>query len=277
MKQPLVLTLFCVFLTLQQNTAQTLKVMTYNIRLQLDADGANSWTNRKEFLTGQLKFYGPDIFGVQEALPVQVEDITRAFPDYNRAGTGRDGNGQGESSNIFYQLSRFTLKDSGTFWLSETPDRISKGWDAALNRVCTYVLLRDKKTRRQFWVFNTHLDHMGEMARRNSIDLILSSIAKKNTKGYPVVFMGDLNSTPETPQILQLKTNMQDARDISAMPAFGPEGTFNGFKYNEPATRRIDYIFVSHGVKVHRTAVLTDSRDLRFPSDHFPVFAEISF
>lgn len=134
--------------TLKTTSAQTLKLITYNIRLQTESDGANSWANRKDFLTGQLKFYNPDVFGVQEVLPQQVDDLTKSFVNYGTAGSGRDGFGKGESSNIFYRKDRFILKDSGTFWLSETPSKISKGWDAALNRVCTYVLLKDKQTKK---------------------------------------------------------------------------------------------------------------------------------
>lgn len=258
---------------------QSLRMITYNIRLQTASDGANSWTNRKDFLISQLAFYGPDVFGVQEALPEQVTDLTRAFTQYGVAGTGRDGFGKGESSNIFFRSSRFMLKDSGTFWLSETPEKISKGWDAALNRVCTYVLLKDKHTRKMIWVFNTHLDHIGEMARTKSLELILHTIDSLNIKKYPVVLMGDFNSEPQTQRIIALREKMNDTKLVSALPAFGPEGTFNGFKHDQPVKTLIDYIFVSKfpGIKVMKYAVLSDSRDLRYPSDHLPVYAELAF
>jgi endonuclease/exonuclease/phosphatase family metal-dependent hydrolase len=258
--------------------AQSLKLITYNIRLQTASDGPNSWTNRKDFLTGQLVFYAPDVFGVQEALPEQVNDLTTALPLYGMVGTGRDGFGKGESSNIFYRSNRFTLKDSGTFWLSETPGKISKGWDAALNRVCTYVLLKDKQSKKTFWVFNTHLDHIGEVARTKSLELILHTIDSLNTRKYPVVLMGDFNSEPQTPRITALREKMNDARLISEEPPFGPQGTFNGFKHDQPVTALIDYIFVSkfNGLKVMKYAILSDSRDLRYPSDHLPVYVELS-
>ena len=184
-----VLTLFLLFL----GNAQSLKLITYNIRLDIESDGENNWPHRKAFLTSQIQFYEPDIFGVQEAKPNQVLDIASALPAYNYIGIGRDGIGQGESSNIYYKKNRFQLIQNSTFWLSETPNIISKGWDAAFNRVCTYALFKDLKTKQLFWVFNTHLDHKGELARTNGIQLILSKIAKLNTKNYTVLFMGDLN------------------------------------------------------------------------------------
>ncbi|HMU09273.1 MAG TPA: endonuclease/exonuclease/phosphatase family protein [Ferruginibacter sp.] len=257
--------------------AQSLKMMTYNIRLDVASDGENDWTHRKEYFTSQIKFYEPDVFGVQEALPNQVIDIATYLPAYNYVGTGRDGIGKGESSNIYYKRGRFTVKQEGTFWLSQTPDTVSKGWDAALNRVCTYALLEDNQSENNIWVFNTHLDHIGELARTKSIELIVSKINAFNTKNYPVVFMGDFNSEPSTDRIKWLKKVMTDSRDVSVEKPFGPSGTFNGFKFNEPVTKLIDYIFISQPliITVKKYAVLSDSKDLRYPSDHLPVYVEL--
>jgi endonuclease/exonuclease/phosphatase family metal-dependent hydrolase len=265
------LKLFCL-------NAQNLKVMTYNIRLDVEVDGENNWTHRKDFFTSQIQFYEPDIFGVQEAKPNQVIDIATSLPKYNYIGTGRDGIGKGESSNIYFKKDRFSILDSKTFWLSETPDTISKGWDAAFNRVCTYGLLKDLKTKQIFWIFNTHLDHIGDLARTNGILLILSKIKAVNTKNYPVIFMGDFNSEPTADRIIDLKKEMIDCRDIAQEKPFGPSGTFNGFKHNEPVTELIDYIFISKNstFKVKKFAVLSDSKDLKYPSDHLPVYVEIS-
>lgn len=259
--------------------AQTLKLMTYNIRLDIASDGDNAWSNRKDYFCSQLAFYEPDIFGIQEALPNQVIAIASALPKYNYVGIGRDGIGKGESSNIFYKKDRFELLQESTFWLSETPEVMSKGWDAALNRVCTYALLKDKKTKQIFWVFNTHFDHIGELARTNSIKLILSKIKTLNTKNYPVFFMGDFNSEPSEERIVNLKKEMLDTYDVSIEKPFGPTGTFNAFKHNEAVTKRIDYIFISknNNLKVMKFAILSDSKDLKYPSDHLPVYAEISF
>jgi endonuclease/exonuclease/phosphatase family metal-dependent hydrolase len=226
-----------------------------------------------------LGFYDPDIFGIQEALPNQVTDITTAFPKYSYVGIGRDGVGKGESSNIFFKKERFELLTENTFWLSETPEIISKGWDAALNRICTYVLLKDRKTKQSFWVFNTHLDHQGELARTKAIELILLKIKTLNTKNDPVVLLGDFNSEPTEERIINLKKWMIDSHDISKQKPFGPSGTFNAFKHNEAVVRRIDYIFLSkdNSFTVNKYAVLSDSKDLKYPSDHLPVYVELTF
>ncbi len=259
--------------------AQSLSVMTYNIRLNVAVDGENAWPMRKEFLTSQIQFYDPDIFGVQEVTPGQVIDISTFLPQYSQLGIGRDGVGKGESSNIYYKKSRFIIKESNTFWLSETPNKISKGWDAAFNRVCTYALMKDKKSKKLLWVFNTHLDHIGEEARTKSIELILSKIAALNTKKYTVLFMGDFNSEPDTERILNLKKAMNDCRDISEEKPFGPNGTFNDFNHNLAVTKLIDYIFISKNsnLKVKKHAVLSDSKDLKYPSDHLPVYVCLSY
>lgn len=268
-----------VLLFINLSVAQNLKLMTYNIRLDLASDGENAWSNRKDYFCSQLAFYEPDVFGIQEALPNQVSAIASALPKYNYVGIGRDGIGKGESSNIFYKKDRFKLLQESTFWLSETPEVMSKGWDAALNRVCTYALLKDKKTKQIFWVFNTHFDHIGELARTNSIKLILSKIRSLNTKNYPVFFMGDFNSEPSEERIVNLKKEMLDTYDVSIEKPFGPTGTFNAFKHNEAVTKRIDYIFLSKNnkLKVKKFAILSDSKELKYPSDHLPVYAEISF
>lgn len=259
--------------------AQSLEVMTYNIRLDVAVDGENAWPLRKELLTSQIQFYEPDIFGVQEAKPNQVVDISTLLPKYHQVGMGRDGEGKGESSNIFYKKNRFILKESNTFWLSETPNIISKGWDAAFNRVCTYALFKDKKAKKNIWVFNTHLDHVGEVARTKGIELILSKIAELNTQKYPVIFMGDFNSEPGIERIISLKKQMDDSRDISEEKPFGPSGTFNGFKHYEPVTLLIDYIFLSKNskLKVEKYAILSDSKELKYPSDHLPVYVKLSY
>lgn len=271
--------LLCLLLIANSIFCQSVTMMTYNIRLDVDSDGENSWTNRKGYFNAQVQFYEPDIFGVQEAKPNQVIDIKTYLTAYSCVGIGRDADNKGESSNIFYKTDRFKIKDSGTFWLSETPAAVSKGWDAAYNRVCTYALVLDKKNKKQFWVFNTHLDHVGEIARTKGIELILSKIRLLNKKNLPVVFMGDFNSEPTTERIKYLKTQMNDTRELSLQKPFGPSGTFNGFKHNEPVTLLIDYIFISKGNSfvVNKFAVLSDSKDLKYPSDHCPVYVELKF
>ncbi|RXM45800.1 endonuclease/exonuclease/phosphatase family protein [Flavobacterium sp. YO64] len=256
---------------------QNLKIMTYNIRLNVASDGENAWPNRKDYFMSQVQFYSPDIFGVQEATPSQVIDIASGMSKYSKFGIGREEGGTGEACTIYYKKDRFKLQDSDTFWLSETPNVVSRGWDAACNRVCTYGLFTDLKTKKTFYVFNLHLDHMGEVARVKGVQVVLEKIKTINTKKYPVFLMGDFNSEPNTPQITEIKKVMDDTRDVSKEKPFGPSGTFNNFKHNEPVTLLIDYIFISKnsGLTVQKHAVLSDSKDLKYPSDHLPVLIEI--
>lgn len=181
---------------------------------------------------------------------------------------------QVEASCIFYKKDRFDLVVQNTFWLSETPYQLSKGWDAAYRRVCTYGYFFDKVLNTYFYVFNTHLDHMGDIARTKSIELIMDKINRINNKNLPVFFMGDLNSLPDTERIINLRNQMDDCRLVSVLPPFGPEGTFNGFEFTKPVTQLIDYIFKSKndGFTVEKYAILSDNKNLLFPSDHFPVF-----
>ena len=277
-KMNTLLSIMMLFFVSLSNYGQNLKIMSYNIRLDIASDGENAWPNRKDFFTSQIQFYSPDIFGVQEATPNQVIDIASKLNDYDKFGIGRDGEGKGEACTIYYKKDRFKVQQTNTFWLSETPTVISKGWDADYNRVCTYALFKDLKTKKQFWVFNTHLDHVGNKARINGVKLILEKIAAVNTKKDPVFLMGDFNSEPTTPQILEVKKGMNDTREVSVEKPFGPSGTFNAFKHNEPVKLLIDYIFISKdsGLTVQKHAVLSDAIDLKYPSDHLPVFIEIN-
>lgn len=258
--------------------AQKMTLLTYNIRLDTDSDGENAWKYRKDFLCSQIQFYEPDIFGIQEALPSQVAFMAEYFAQYEYIGVGRDANNQGESSNIFYKKDRFCLIKSNTFWLSETPDKVSKGWDAAINRVCTYGLFYDSLIDVHFLVFNTHFDHIGEIARAKSIHLILNKIEELNQNKYPVFFMGDFNLLDNSPVIESLNNLMDDSRYITKNKPFGPKGTFNGFQHNMAITNRIDYIFLSKNnpYTVNKYAVLSDHVDIKYPSDHLPVYIEVS-
>ena len=271
------LTIFAMLLFTLAANAQDLKVMTYNIRLDVKSDGENSWSNRKDFFSSQIKFYKPAIFGVQEAMPNQISDLTTSLPEYDHIGIGRDGVGKGEASAIFFDKSRFKVSNEQTFWLSETPEKISKGWDAAYIRICTYALFKDNITKRTFWVFNTHLDNKGEVSRKNGINLVLAKMKEVNKNNYPVILMGDFNVEPDSELITDLKKSMFDTREISEAKPFGPGGTFNGFKFDEPVTRLIDYIFVDNSkqIKVKKYAILSDSKNLKYPSDHLPVYVEL--
>ncbi|WP_445731345.1 endonuclease/exonuclease/phosphatase family protein [Mariniflexile sp.] len=257
--------------------AQDFKVMTYNVRLDIASDGENAWTHRKDFLSSQVLFFGPDILGVQEARPNQMADLKEALKDYKVIGLGRDGGNEGEHSSIFYNTKKFKVEKENTFWLSETPKIVSKGWDAAYPRIYTYGLFTDLKTSKKIWVFNTHLDHVGAQAQLNGIKQIQQKIKEVNTKNYPVILMGDFNVEPNSLLIKNLSESMLNTQTVAKL-TFGPNGTFNGFKFNEPVTRKIDYVFMSKSnhLTVIKHAVLSDSNNLKYPSDHFPVFVEFT-
>jgi endonuclease/exonuclease/phosphatase family metal-dependent hydrolase len=254
-------------------------VMSYNIKYATESDGENSWSQRKDHLTNQLKFYHPDVLGVQEALLGQLEHIKEQVPNYQFVGGARDdGKTKGEYSAVFYNDSIFELLEENTFWLSETPNSPSKGWDASFPRVCTYVKLKEKNSEKVFWVFNTHFDHQGVEAREKSTDLILKKIAEITKGDLPVILMGDLNLEPESAPIKKIAAKMNDSKEVAQIVSFGPEGTFNGYNFKEPVERRIDYIFTSkENIEVLKYGVLSDSKDLKYPSDHLPVLVQVRF
>lgn len=256
---------------------QEVKVMSYNLRVDFGGDGANNWEFRRDFLSGQIGFYTPDFMGTQEGKVHQLDFIKAALPDYDYIGISRDDSKtDGEFSAIFYKPGKFKLLSDATFWLSETPNIKSKGWDAALERICTYGLFEEIATGKQFYVFNTHLDHIGELARSNSAKLIVDKIKAVNIKNLSVIFTGDFNSEPSSAAYQTIVAFMDDSKMVSKTKPFGPTGTFNGFQFHEPVTILIDYIFVSkETVAVLKHAVLSDSKDCRYPSDHLPVYAEL--
>lgn len=260
----------------QRKPANYINVMSYNIRYNNIQDGENAWPNRKDNVKALVRFHDADILCVQEALSLQVDQLLENT-NYEMVGVGRDdGKREGEFSAIYFDKTRFTKKDGGTFWLSDTPDRPSKGWDAAIVRVCTWVKLYDKWNKKDFIVFNTHYDHRGVQARIESAKLIKKKI-QEIAPSLPVVLTGDLNVTPETEAIATLKTFLIDTKESTIEPAYGPEGTFNSFKFTAPLKDRIDYIFVNKGFKVQKFGVLSDSKNLKYPSDHLPIMSRLFF
>ncbi len=258
---------------------QSLSVMTYNIRLDTESDGENKWANRKEFLMNQIKFYDPEVFGVQEALPNQMNDLSFTLPEYSHIGVGRDdGKRKGEFSSLFYKTDRFELLDSGTFWLAEQTDFPNKAWDAALPRICTWGLFRVRGSQKEVLIMNTHFDHVGEVARQKSLELIEQKAIELNPNKAPVIVMGDLNLEPQSKPIQYFQTKMEDSRLVADRLVFGPEGTFNGWNLQKEITRRIDYIFLSKDdFVVHNYAVISDRLNQKYASDHLPVYIEIEF
>lgn len=253
--------------------------MTFNIRLNTQADSLNAWPYRKDKVASQILFHQAHIIGVQEALHDQMMDLKDRLASYKFVGVGRDdGKQKGEYSAIFYDTTRLQLMKTETFWLSEQPTVPgSKSWDAAITRIVTWAQFRDRKTRKPFYVFNTHFDHIGQEARRQSARLILQKI-KDVTGNSPVILTGDFNSKPKADPIRILTDTtasfyMTDARKVSALPHYGPTGTFNAFGPMEIDDDPIDYIFIRNGIKVLQHATLSQTWRGRFSSDHFPVFA----
>lgn len=256
-------------------SAQNFSAMTYNIRLDVASDGENSWSYRKNAFVDQIHFFEPSVLGIQEGLPQQVKFLKKRLKGYKYIGKGRNGGKNGEFSAIFYNAHQLEVLKSDTFWLSETPEQVSVGWDAALPRICTYGKFRDKHTGSVFWVFNTHFDHLGKEARANSAQLILQKIKNLVDKHDLVFLMGDLNTAHESKPITLIEKIMKDCAE-EAKITFGPETTFNGFNFGVSTSNRIDYIFVKKSKKtsIKKYAVLNNSREGGYISDHFPVFVE---
>ena len=226
--------------TLQPNYT----IVSYNIRYDNKWDKENLWSLRKKRLSQLLMDYSPSIFGIQEGLYNQVKTIDSSLAKYNYIGVGRDdGNLKGEFCAIYFDSTLYEVMNHSTFWLSETPDVVSVGWDAALERICTYGLFKKRMSGEKIWVFNAHFDHVGATARKKSSELILKKIKEVNTESSPVILMGDFNSSPKSDPIKIFKNDLQDALEISPTALRGPKGTFNGFNIRHPLDTRIDYIF----------------------------------
>ena len=271
--------------TSEDQPGRIIKVMTFNIRYNTPSDSLNAWPHRKDNAASMVRFYHADIVGIQEGLLGQVQDLAERLPDYGWFGVGRDdGVEAGEFMAVFYQKNRFELLKSSTFWLSENPDIPGKGWDAACSRTVAWGRFKDKKTAEIFYFFNTHFDHAGKTARKESAELLLKNI-KKIAGGSEAVVTGDFNAVPSSVPYKILTQNAQqesavkliDAKVVSQHPHHGPNGTFTGFKLSNLAVIKepIDYIFVTKGIKVLNHGTLSDTFDGFFPSDHMPVLAEI--
>jgi endonuclease/exonuclease/phosphatase family metal-dependent hydrolase len=277
-----IITLYLYLIPVLLFSQNGLNIMTFNIRLDLESDSLNSWKFRKDNFISQVLFHQVNILGVQEALPHQMKDIQKGLTAFKYAGVARDERNEwSEFSAIFYDTTKLTLLSQETFWLSENIAKVgSVGWDAACPRIVTWVKLKEKMTSRIFFVFNTHFDHKGEVARRNSAKLLLSKV-NEIAKSYPVIVIGDFNSHPadEPIQIITDRQNvfhLTDSKGISKTPHYGPMGTFNGFQSKEESDEPIDYIFVKNKVKVLQHATFSQSWGGHFSSDHFPVFAKVS-
>lgn len=255
-------------------TAGTLKVMSYNIRQGVADDGTNSWQYRYPATAMMIEDQKPDIFGVQEAYDFQLRFITDNCRDYKCVGVGReDGKTKGEHMSVFYNKKTVSLLKWGTFWLSETPETPSMGWDAACKRTATWALMKCKKTGRQFYYVNTHLDHKGAKAQKEGLALIVARINSMNSKGLPMVLTGDFNITSDNPALKDLDSMMKSARVYAEKS--DNKATYNGWGKSYSL---IDYIYYSGFSKcpMYKT-VDTPYAERTFVSDHFPIVAELVF
>ncbi|MEL6593794.1 MAG: endonuclease/exonuclease/phosphatase family protein, partial [Bacteroidota bacterium] len=259
------------------NAQTPLKIMSFNIRLNVASDSANAWPNRLDIVESMLHYHNPDLLGVQEALEGQMQDLKKMLPAYQAHGVARDTGAWGEYSAIFYRSAKLELEKGGTFWLSETPNQPSKGWDAALNRIVSWGIFRQKSSGKRFLYLNTHFDHRGQQARLESAKLLLQQSSTLNPEGLPVLLSGDFNFTPKAKPYQELtKTEaFFDGRVHSISPPHGPASTWSGFNRAGVPGRRIDYIFGRGDVRFLGYATLTDNWNGRFPSDHLPVLAEV--
>ena len=275
-KQFLLFFLLCC--TCSSVIGQSLRLITYNMRYDAASDGENAWSHRKDMFVRQLLEQGPDIVGTQEGLPHQIQYIDERLIEYSYVGIGRDGIEKGgEYSALFYNESKLELLKSGTFWLSKTPVKSSTGWDAALPRICTYGLFKEKMSGTILFVFNTHLDHVGVKARKKSLRVIEKMIAHLNPKEYPVVVMGDLNADPDDKIIRSFSKAYTDTGFSAHEKQLPAGGTFNAFDLNAPARHRIDYIFLDkENFVIDSYQILVEPAGHSFLSDHFPVIVDVT-
>ena len=232
------------------------------------------WVSRVPLLNDLIRAEAPDVFGLQEAHADWMDAVCAAFPDYDYVGIGRnDGKRDGEFSAVFYQKDRFTLLDSGHFWLSETPDVPGKGWDAACIRICSWALLEDKTNGKRFAAMNTHLDHRGVEARRKGLEMIVARIGEMSP-GAPLVLTGDFNVFPDDECLAGVNLMLHDARTDAPVTTDKP--SFNGFGLME--SKIIDYIYYRGFTSADEFKVVDATfAGKPYISDHYPIEAVLMF
>lgn len=255
-----------------------LKVMSYNIRYDTSKDGENAWDFRKEATIAMVNDVKPDVFGVQEALPHQLSYVSEQAPNYKNVGVGRDdGVSKGEHMGIFWNTETIEMIEWGTYWLSETPDVPSYGWDAACRRTATWALMKDKRNGKHFYFVNTHLDHEGVEARKNGLQMVLDRIAAMNPDSYPLVLTGDFNVTPDDECLVDLDKRMDSARKIAKVT--DNKSTYHGWGSKTPEDGFvIDYIYVSGFASVPEFHTnLNEYAGKKFISDHYPLVSVLEY
>lgn len=270
------LIVICLIVTMSSVSAQNLRVATYNLRYDNPGDSLNAWPYRISCVTNLILLNDFEIFGTQEGLKHQLEDLKKGLAGYEYIGVGRDnGADKGEHAAIFYKKNKFILLDNSNFWLSTRTDKPNRGWDAALPRICSWGKFEERTSGRVFFVFNVHFDHRGELARKESARLVLNKI-KEIAGDQPSILTGDFNFNEmhESYHFINSSGLLKDTYDQAEI-RYAPGGTFNEFNINGVPEGRIDHIFVTPAFKVIRYGILTNTYKNRYPSDHFPVFAEI--
>jgi endonuclease/exonuclease/phosphatase family metal-dependent hydrolase len=294
-----------VFSSVESTFAQTFNVATYNLRNdnnKEDKARGDGWQQRLPNVAGLIRFHGFDVFGTQEGLHHQLEDLKGLLPNFEYTGKGRDDGKQGgEYSAIFFDTKKFKLLDHGDFWLSEDTEKPNKGWDAVLPRICSWAKLQVLSNGKQLYFFNVHFDHVGTVARSESAKLILRKI-KALTGDHTAILTGDFNvdQTSESYMLLKNSKILSDAYEVADF-RYAPNGTFNSFNPNTKTESRIDHIFLTSDISVQKYGVLTDTYrsvapigqeenptakssqrpskndyTARVPSDHFPVMATVT-
>ena len=258
---------------------EVLKIATFNLRMDTPSDGENAWFHRKDMVNDLIRFYGFDLFGTQEGFTHQLNDILR-LSDYRFIGVGRDdGKDAGEHCAIFYRSDRFKVLDQGDFWLSEHPEKPGRGWDGTCcNRICTWGKFEDLKNHKQFYFFNVHYEYEGDVARRESSNLMISRI-KSIAGNQPVFLTGDFNAFPteEPIRILNDSGFLNDSSKITKEAPFGPVCTYHGYDSTIKTEERLDYIWVTDSIQIDKYGVLTNTLYGHTPSDHFPVMVVAEF
>ena len=258
---------------------EVLKIATFNLRMDTPSDGENAWFHRKDMVNDLIRFYGFDLFGTQDGFTHQLNDILR-LSDYRFIGVGRDdGKDAGEHCAIFYRSDRFKVLDQGDFWLSEHPEKPGRGWDGTCcNRICTWGKFEDLKNHKQFYFFNVHYEYEGDVARRESSNLMISRI-KSIAGNQPVFLTGDFNAFPteEPIRILNDSGFLNDSYKITKEAPFGPVCTYHGYDSTIKTEERLDYIWVTDSIQIDKYGVLTNTLYGHTPSDHFPVMVVAEF
>lgn len=279
MKRSLLFLWALLAMTLPMAGGSTIRVLQFNIRLISSSDGQNNWYYRRQDVVAYCRVVSPDVFGMQEVTPAQRTYVMNNMKDYACVGLGRDGNQSGEHCPVFYLKDKYDLEKSGTFWLSDTPEKVSNTWGAACNRIVTWTILRDKTTGERFCYANTHFDHVSEAARDKSSVLTKQRLTQY-AEGLPIIVTGDYNCYPES-NCYALMLNAEGTVPMTevweaARVKEGPDGTFHSWNTIALANRhRIDFIFVTPDINVLHAVTDDNTKRPRLLSDHDPVYADI--